>query len=52
MTPVEEITQNVTTKFVIGLYQKGLDANFIADAFKLPLKKVETIIQKIKPASN
>jgi hypothetical protein len=52
MTAVEEITQNVTIKFVKGLHEKGLDANFIAVAFKLPVKKVEKIIQIIKSVSN
>jgi CheY-specific phosphatase CheX len=52
MTAVEEITENVTVKFVTGLHEKGCEVDFIADALKLPIKKVEKIIQKIKSASN
>jgi hypothetical protein len=34
------------------LLEKGFDDKFIADVFKLPLKKVQDIIQKIKDSSN
>ena len=51
MTAVEEITQNVTFNHVRGLWEKGLDASFIADAFKLPIKKVEEIINRLKNSS-
>jgi hypothetical protein len=41
-----------TFQHIKGLIEKGLDADFIADAFKLPTKKVREIIQKIKESSN
>ena len=52
MTAVEEITQNVTFDFVKGLWEKGFEVNFIADTFKLPIKKVESIITRLKSSSN
>ncbi|PWK28537.1 hypothetical protein LV89_00741 [Arcicella aurantiaca] len=52
MTAVEEITENLTFNHIRGLWEKGLDANFIADAFKLPVKKVEAIIKRLKSSSN
>jgi predicted transposase/invertase (TIGR01784 family) len=56
MTAVEEIRinerENLTLNHVKGLWERGLDASFIADAFKLPLKKVEEIIKRLKNSSN
>jgi hypothetical protein len=56
MTAVEEIQlkerENLTFNHVKGLLEKGLDASFIADAFKLPMKKVEEIIKRLKNSSN
>ena len=52
MTAVEEITQNVTFDFVKGLWEKGFDVDFIADTFKLPMRKVEEIVKKLKKSSN
>ncbi|MCU0469996.1 MAG: hypothetical protein MUF58_15485 [Arcicella sp.] len=56
MTIAEEIKieerENLTLNHIKGLLEKGLQAEFIADAFKLPLQKVEEIIQKIKSSSN
>jgi hypothetical protein len=52
MTAVEEIQQNLTFEHIRGLWEKGLDASFIADAFKLPVKKVEEIIKRLKNSSN
>jgi len=56
MTIAEEIKieerENLTINYVKGLFEKGLQAEFIADAFKLPIQKVEEIIQKIKSSSN
>ncbi|PWK18401.1 putative transposase/invertase (TIGR01784 family) [Arcicella aurantiaca] len=56
MTIAEEIKieerENLTINYVKGLFEKGLQAEFIADAFKLPLQKVEEIIQKIKSSAN
>jgi hypothetical protein len=60
MTIAEEIrieerqitTENNLFNYVKGLWRKGLQADFIADAFSLPLQKVEEIIQKIKASEN
>ena len=56
MTAVEEIQlkerENLTFNHVKGLLEKGLDASFIADAFKLPMKKVEEMIKRLKESSN
>ena len=41
-------TEKTTFEYVKGLWKKGLDANFIADAFALPLQKVEEIIARIQ----
>jgi hypothetical protein len=48
-----EITiERVTFQHTKNLIEIGLDAETIAKAFKLPLKKVQDIIQKIKDSSN
>jgi hypothetical protein len=56
MTIAEEIrietTENNIFNYVKGLWKKGLQADFIADAFSLPIQKVEEIIQKIKASEN
>jgi hypothetical protein len=60
MTIAEEIrieerqitTENTIFNHIKGLWRKGLQADFIADAFSLPLQKVEEIIQKIKASEN
>jgi hypothetical protein len=45
--------REVTTfNYIKGLLEEGLDVNLISKAFKIPVKKVETIIQKIKESSN
>jgi predicted transposase/invertase (TIGR01784 family) len=48
----EATMEFATFEYVKGLIEKGLDANFIADAFKLPVKKVQDIIQKIKDSKS
>jgi hypothetical protein len=52
MTIAEQRTEELTLKYIKGLWEKGLDADFIADAFKLPVKKVKDIIKKIKELSD
>ena len=52
MTIADHIREETTFQHIKGLLEKGLDAEFIADAFKMPLKKVQDIIQKIKDSSN
>jgi hypothetical protein len=42
----------VTLQHTKNLLEKGFDDKFIAEAIKLPLKKVQDIIQKIKDSSN
>ena len=43
-----EASENTTFEHVKGLLEKGMNADFIADAFKIPLQRVEEIIRKIK----
>lgn len=56
MTIAEEIRieerEYSTFKFIKGLWNKGFQADFIADTFSLPIQKVEEIIQKIKASEN
>jgi hypothetical protein len=52
MTIADHIREEVTFQHTKGLLEIGLDAETIARAFKLPLKKVQDIIQKIKDSSN
>ena len=46
-----ETIETTTFNHVKGLIEKGFDAEFIADAFKIPVKKVQDIIQKIKDSN-
>jgi hypothetical protein len=46
-----EATELTTFNHIKGLLEKGFDADLIADAFKLPLKKVQDMIQKIKDSN-
>jgi hypothetical protein len=48
MTIADRIREETAFDFIKGLVEKGLEAEFIADAFKMPVKKVQLIIQKIK----
>ena len=60
MTIAEEIrieerqitTENNTFNFVKGLFENGINPDIIAKSFKMPLQKVEEIIQKIKASEN
>jgi predicted transposase/invertase (TIGR01784 family) len=52
MTIADEIREETTFNYVKGLWEKGLKADFIADAFKLPIQRVEEIIKKIKNSAN
>jgi hypothetical protein len=52
MTIADHIREEVTFNVIENLLKKGIDASFIADVVKLPLKKVQDIIQKIKDSSN
>ena len=51
MTIADHIREETTFQHIKGLVEKGLDAEFIADAFKIPVKKVKNIIQKIKDSN-
>ena len=51
MTPVEEITQKITLKYIKGSIENGATIEFISKSFDLSIKEVEKIIQKIKSAS-
>jgi Putative transposase, YhgA-like len=52
MTIADEIREENTFNHVRALIQEGIDANLIAKAFKIPLKKMEEIIEEIKASSN
>jgi predicted transposase/invertase (TIGR01784 family) len=44
--------ENTNFNHFKALIEKGLDPNFIADAFKLPMQKIEEYLKRIKIASN
>jgi hypothetical protein len=47
-----ETVENTTFSFVKNLWEAGQKADYIANVFKLPLQKVEEIIEKIKTSYN
>ena len=51
MTIADEIREETTLEHIKGLLEKNVDDKFIADVFKMPIKKVREIIQKIKESS-
>lgn len=48
----EETLEIMNFNYIKGLLEEGLDADLIAKAFKMPIKKVQDTIQKIKDSSN
>ncbi|MCU0467399.1 MAG: Rpn family recombination-promoting nuclease/putative transposase [Arcicella sp.] len=46
-----EATENVTLQYIKGMLEEGFNADTIAKVFKLPIKKVQDIIQKIKDSN-
>jgi predicted transposase/invertase (TIGR01784 family) len=47
-----EVTMEFATfQYIKGMLEKGFDDKLISDVFKLPLKKVQDIIQKIKDSN-
>jgi predicted transcriptional regulator len=52
MTIADEIREENTVKHVRGLVEYGIDATVIAEAFELPVEKIEQIIEKLKEESN
>ena len=56
MTIADEIRKEtleiMNFNYIKGLLEEGLDADLIAKAFKMPIKKVQTIIQKIKNSAD
>ena len=56
MTIADEIREKTmefaTFQHIKGLLEEGLNADTIAKAFKMPMKKVQDIIKKIKASSN
>lgn len=48
----EETFEKTTFNYIKGLWEDGKKADYIATVFKLPIQKVEEIIQKIKASSN
>ena len=48
-----EVTMEFATfQHIKGLLEEGFNADIIAKAFKIPVKKVQDIIQKIRDSSN
>ena len=47
----EETIEFTTFNYIKGLLEEGLNADTIAKAFKIPIKKVQDIIQKIKESN-
>ena len=52
MTIADHIREETTFEHIKGLIEEGFNADTIAKAFKIPVKKVQEIIQKIKDSSN
>jgi predicted transposase/invertase (TIGR01784 family) len=48
----EETVEITTFNYIKGMLEKDFDDKLIADVFKMPIKKVREIIQKIKDSSN
>jgi predicted transposase/invertase (TIGR01784 family) len=48
----EETVEITTFNYIKGMLEKNVDDQFIADVFKMPIKKVREIIKKIKDSSN
>ncbi|MCU0467398.1 MAG: hypothetical protein MUF58_02265 [Arcicella sp.] len=46
-----EATELTTFNHIKGMLEEGFNADTIAKAFKLPIKKVQDIIQKIKDSN-
>jgi chorismate mutase len=51
MTIADRIREENTFNHVKALIEKGLDVTLIADAFKLPMQKIEDYINRIKSCS-
>ena len=52
MTIADQIREENTFNIIKNLVDLGVDSNFISNAVKLPIKKVEDIIQRIKNLTN
>jgi transcription initiation factor IIE alpha subunit len=52
MTIADHIREETNFDIIKGLLEKDVDDKFIADVFRMPIKKVREIIQKIKESSN
>jgi hypothetical protein len=51
MTIADRIREETTLQHIKGLIEEGLNANTISKAFKIPIKQVKDIINKIKEDS-
>ena len=52
MTIADQIREETTFNYVKGLWEDGKTSDYIARVFKLPIQKVEEIIQKVKSSLN
>ena len=48
MTIADQIREDTTFNHIKGLWEDGKKADYIAKVFKLPIQKVEEIIERIK----
>ena len=51
MTIADHIREETTFQHIKGLLEKNVDDKFIADVFKMPIKRVREIIEKIKESN-
>lgn len=51
MTIADHIREETTFQHIKGMLEKDFDDKFIADVFKMPIKKVREIIKKIKESN-
>ena len=51
MTIADHIREETTFQHIKGMLEKDFDDKLIADVFKMPIKKVREIIQKIKESN-
>ena len=51
MTIADHIREETTFQHIKGLLEQGFNADTIAKAFKIPVKKVQDTIKKIKESN-
>ena len=51
MTIADHIREETNFNVIKGILEKNVDDKFIADVFKMPIKRVREIIEKIKESN-